>query len=303
MTAVGVPVLVIAGVSSGVGKTTVTLGLLEALTRRGLTVQAFKVGPDFIDPGFHAMATGRPSYTLDGWMCGREHALETVARHAADADLAVVEGVMGCFDGYEGRSEEGSTAEVAKWLGAPVVLVVDASAMARSAAAVVLGFEQFDAALELRGVIFNRVGGELHRQWLGEAAERNCRARPLGSLPYAPGVTLPERHLGLVTAAEGGYTDKLRSELAALVQAHVDIDALLGLARSHGLRLPHPTLEEPPASVARIYSLTDPRGGAPRAEGFLVGQTLMSYLHLHWASSPALAAGLVAVCRTGRCRA
>src|SRR5437879_6915475 len=108
--------LVVGGVSSGVGKTTVTLALLEALRRRGLTVQAFKVGPDFIDPGFHELVTGRPSYNLDGWMCGRTHVRSTVARHARDADLALVEGMMGCFDGLDGTGEEGSTAQVAKWL-------------------------------------------------------------------------------------------------------------------------------------------------------------------------------------------
>ena len=131
-----VPVIVIAGVSSGVGKTTVTLGLLEALHRRGLAVQAFKVGPDFIDPAFHSLATGRPSYNLDGWMCGRDQVMATVGERAAQADLALVEGVMGCFDGTDGLTEDGSTAQIAKWLGAPVVLVLDAGALARSAAAV-----------------------------------------------------------------------------------------------------------------------------------------------------------------------
>ncbi|HEX9408871.1 MAG TPA: AAA family ATPase, partial [Methylomirabilota bacterium] len=154
-----VPALVIAGVSSGVGKTTVALGLLEALHRRGLAVQAFKVGPDFIDPAFHALATGRTSYNLDGWMCGRDQVMATVGERAAQADLALVEGVMGCFDGSDGLTEDGSTAQIAKWLGAPVALVLDAGALARSAAAVVLGFERFDPALALAGVIFNRVGG------------------------------------------------------------------------------------------------------------------------------------------------
>src|ERR1700745_3399889 len=120
-------VLVVAGASSGVGKTTVTIGLLEAFRRRGLIVQAFKVGPDFIDPGFHALATQRPSYNLDGWMCGRASVRETAARQSADADLVVGEGMMGCFDGVDGTSEDGSTAQIAKWLAAPVVLVVDAS--------------------------------------------------------------------------------------------------------------------------------------------------------------------------------
>src|SRR5256712_1332325 len=168
--------LVVAGVASGVGKTIVTLGLLAALRRRGLIVQAFKVGPDFVDPGFHELVTGRTSYNLDGWMCGRDHVLATVARHAGDADLAVVEGVMGCFDGLDGTSDDGSTAQVAKWLGAPVVLVIDARAQSRSAAAVVLGFERFDPALNVAAVIANRVGGDVHRRWVEDAINATCRA-------------------------------------------------------------------------------------------------------------------------------
>ena len=233
-----VPVLVVAGVWSGVGKTTVTLGILEALRRRGLRVQGFKVGPDFIDPAFHALATGRPAYNLDGWMCGREHVVAAVARRAADADLAVVEGVMGCFDGLEGASETGSTAEIAKWLGAPVVLVLDAGAMARSAAAVLLGFERFDPDVELAGVIFNRAGGLVHRQWLHDAVALSCETRVLGALPHEGAVVLPERHLGLVTAAEGGYSAPLRRRLADLIEQHVDVDALIGAARSRVERRP-----------------------------------------------------------------
>ena len=211
------PVLVIGGVSSGVGKTTVTLGLLEALRRRGLAIQAFKVGPDFIDPAYHAIATGGASYNLDGWMCGREQVVATVAERGGHADLALVEGVMGCFDGRDGLGEDGSTAQIAKWLGAPVILVLDAGALARSAAAVVLGFERFDPALALAGVIFNRAAGPTHRQWLTQAVASACKARPLGALPHDPGVALPERHLGLVTAAEGGYSPELRQRLAELI--------------------------------------------------------------------------------------
>jgi len=455
-----VRVLVIAGVSSGVGKTTVTLGLLEALRRRGLAVQAFKVGPDFIDPAYHTLATGRPSYNLDGWMCGREQVVATVGERSAQTDLALVEGVMGCFDGTDGLSEDGSTAQIAKWLGAPVVLVLDAGALARSAAAVVLGFERFDPELALAGVIFNRTGGALHRQWLTDAVTRACKARPLGALPGDPGVALPERHLGLVTAVEGGYSSDVRQRLAGLIEAHVDIEVLIGLARSRVARratprarlaapsatiaiardqafqfyypdnlraleragarlafwspiadralpeadglyigggypelygrelagngamreavrafacsgrpvyaecgglmylaesltdldgrvwpmvgkLPAPVVMERgrlvigyreveltsagplgppgtrarghefhcsrlgdvPASVARVYAVTDGRGGLPRAEGFAVGGTLMSYVHLHFGSNPALAANFVAACRRPLARA
>jgi len=227
-----IPTLVIAGVASGVGKTTLTLGLLEVLRRRGLVVQPFKVGPDFIDPGFHGLIAGRPSHNLDGWLCSREFVCDMVARQAAAADLALVEGVMGCFDGRGATSEEGSTAEVAKWLGAPVVLVVDAGAMARSAGAIVLGFERFDPDLDLAGVVFNRVAGEAHWMWLREAVAKRCRAAPLGYLPRRDSLSLPERHLGLVTAAEQGLSRALLDELSAAIEASVDVDRLLRLARS-----------------------------------------------------------------------
>ncbi len=224
--------LVIAGVSSGTGKTTVTLGLLEALRRRGLEVAAFKVGPDFIDPGFHERITGRPSYALDGWMCSKETVLATVARQAAHADLAVIEGMMGCFDGLDGATEDGSTAQIAKWLGAPVILVVDAQAIARSAAAVVMGFEQFDPDLDVAGVIFNRAGGPAHYRWMCEALERSCRARPVGFLPLRGSLALPERHLGLVTAVEQGLSGAFLAELREVIEECLDVDRLLALATS-----------------------------------------------------------------------
>ena len=228
-----IPALVVAGVASGVGKTTFTLGLLETLRRRGLAVQPFKVGPDFIDPGFHALVAGRPSYTLDGWMCSRAYVRSTVSRAAATADLTVIEGVMGCFDGRGAASDEGSTAEVAKWLGAPVILVLDAGAMARSAGAIVLGFERFDPELDLAGVVFNHVAGEGHWEWLRQAVAGRCRAAPLGFLPRRDALSLPERHLGLVTAAERGLPPPLLDELCRVMEASVDIDRLLSLARSH----------------------------------------------------------------------
>jgi cobyrinic acid a,c-diamide synthase len=227
-----IPTLVIAGVASGVGKTTFTLGLLEVLRRRGLVVQPFKVGPDFIDPGFHGLVAGRPSHNLDGWLCSREFVRDLVARQAAEADLALVEGVMGCFDGRGATSEEGSTAEVAKWLSAPVVLVVDARAMARSAGAIVLGFERFDPDLDLAGVVFNRVASETHWRWLRETVSARCRATPLGYLPRRDSLSLPERHLGLVTAAEHGLSHALLDELVAAIEGSVDVDRLLQLAKS-----------------------------------------------------------------------
>jgi cobyrinic acid a,c-diamide synthase len=251
-------IIVVAGTASGVGKTTVTLGLMQAYQRRGLVVQAFKVGPDFIDPGLHELVTGRPSYNLDGWMCGRDAVLATVARHTADADLAVVEGVMGCFDGSDATGEDGSTAQIAKWLGAPVVLVIDASGQSRSAAAVVAGFEHFDPALAVAAVIANRVGGEVHGRWVADAVQASCRAVPLGAIPRDDALVLPERHLGLVTAAEGLLTPDFRDHLANVIERHVDLDQLLALAaQSAGFARPIPDLgggrakSEPEARSAR----------------------------------------------------
>jgi len=223
-------ILMVAGVASGVGKTTVTLGLLEAFRRRGLVVQGFKVGPDFIDPGFHEIVTGRGSYNLDGWMCGHDYVLATVARRAADADLAIVEGVMGCFDGLDATSDEGSTAQIAKWLDAPVVLVIDAQAQAGSAAAVALGFEQFDPDMKLAAVIINRVGGVTHARSVRDAISARCRARVMGALVYDEQIALAERHLGLVTAGEGSLTAAKRARLADAIERSVDLEGLLGLA-------------------------------------------------------------------------
>jgi cobyrinic acid a,c-diamide synthase len=224
-------VVVVAGTASGVGKTSVTLGLLSALRRRGLRVQAFKVGPDFIDPGLHEVASGRASYNLDGWMCGREVVLATVARRAADADVAIVEGVMGCFDGIDGTSDDGSTAQIARWLGAPVVLVVDAGAQSRSAAATVLGFERFDPALNVAAVIVNRVGGDTHARWVSEAIRAACRAVPLGAIPRDDAWwAMPERHLGLLTAADGVIAGERLVRMAETVERTIDLDALLALA-------------------------------------------------------------------------
>jgi cobyrinic acid a,c-diamide synthase len=245
---VSVPMVVVAGVASGVGKTTVTLGLLEAYRRRGLAVQAFKVGPDFIDPSFHELVTGRASYNLDGWMCGRAAVMDTVARHARDADLAIVEGMMGCFDGVDAASDEGSTAEIAKWLEAPVVLVLDASGQSRSAAAVVLGFQHFDPTLRFGGVISNRVGGETHGRWVGEVIAAATGARPLGAIPFDRALPIPERHLGLVTAMEGTWSQEKRGLLAAIMERSVNLDGLLALARA--ARPTIPSTPDPPPAVS-----------------------------------------------------
>lgn len=233
------PRLVIAGTSSGVGKTTVTLALLAALTARGCRVQPFKVGPDFIDPGHHTAVTGRPSRNLDGWMLGETVNRGIFARAAADADFSIIEGMMGLFDGSSPVDEKGSTAELAKQLGAPVLLVIDGSAVARSAAAMALGYARFDPSLRVAGVLFNRVSGEGHYRLLKEAIEAETDLVSVGYLSPDPAVTVQDRHLGLITAIEQESPDLYR-RLAQAAAETVDLDRVEALAQSAGEFHPDP---------------------------------------------------------------
>ncbi|WP_051822344.1 cobyrinate/hydrogenobyrinate a,c-diamide synthase [Desulfonatronum thiodismutans] len=195
--------LVVAGTRSGCGKTLTTLGLAAAFREHGLRVQGFKVGPDFIDPTHLAAVSGRFVHNLDGWILSRDVILELFHLYAGDADVCLVEGVMGLFDGASGSEESGSTAQMAKWLGLPVVLVVDARSQGRSAAALVRGFRDFDPELRLAGVIFSQVGGPSHEALIREAMSTYLPDLPcLGFLPRRPDLVLPSRHLGLVMAAD-----------------------------------------------------------------------------------------------------
>lgn len=240
--------LLIAAPASGCGKTTVTLGLLAALRRRGLAVAPFKVGPDYIDPGHHAAVCGRPSRNLDGWMCGEDWVRASFARGCAGAQLALVEGVMGLFDGAAGDSDVGSSAEIARWLDASVVLVVDARSQARSVAALVKGFVDFDPALRFAGVVLNRVGSARHAELLGTALASVPGLPPLlGCLPREGQIALPERHLGLVTAADGGAD---YGALADLVEAHLDLEALLAAVGTRAF--PAAAVSAPVPKRARI---------------------------------------------------
>ena len=243
--------IVIAGTNSGAGKTTITLGLMAALTARGYRIAPFKVGPDFIDPGHHTRITGRISRNLDGWMLSHATNRETFSRHAAAGDIAVVEGVMGLFDGYDGRSEAGSTAQMAKWLGLPVLLVVGARSMARSAAALVQGFERFDDGLAYAGVLFNQLGSDRHLHYLQEAMEDHVRMPVLGGLLRDEAIAIPERHLGLVTREDHDLSEKSRSRLAELIESRMDLDALL--ASLPDIRLPaRAAAETGTGSTARV---------------------------------------------------
>ena len=203
------------------------MGLMAALTARGCTVAPFKVGPDFIDPGHHTRITRRTCRNLDGWMLPKKTNWDCFSRHAAGADIAVVEGVMGLFDGYDGRSEAGSTAQMAKWLGLPVVLMVGARSMARSAAALVQGFERFDEGLLYAGVMFNHLGSDRHLRYLQEAMEGHVHMPVLGGLLRDEAIAIPERHLGLVTREDHDLSAKSQARLAELIEARMDLDALL----------------------------------------------------------------------------
>jgi cobyrinic acid a,c-diamide synthase len=220
--------VIIAAPSSGSGKTTVTLGIMESLKRRGLTVAPFKVGPDFIDPGYHRMVTGRPSVNLDSWMCSEAFVRETFARHANEADIAVIEGVMGLFDGLGGTGR-GSTAEIAKLLRIPVVLVVDAAGQAGSVAALVKGFAEFDPEIVLAGVILNNVASPNHRRILVEAVTAALPGIPvIGAVRREESLMIPSRHLGLVTADENPLSPFYLHRLARIVEEQLDLDLLLG---------------------------------------------------------------------------
>ncbi|MDQ3680565.1 MAG: cobyrinate a,c-diamide synthase, partial [Actinomycetota bacterium] len=218
-----------AGTASGVGKTTIATGLMAALRRRGLTVAAAKVGPDFIDPGYHALATGRPGRNLDAWMCGSEAVAPLAARAGAGADLLVVEGVMGLFDGASDDGFTASTAHVATLLGAPIILVVDASAMSRSVAALVHGYATFDPVVRVAGVVLNRVGGDGHERMLREALAP-LGLPVLGVLRRDDSWSWRDRHLGLVPVVEQPEAVRRSLDrLATAVEAGCDLDAVVGL--------------------------------------------------------------------------
>jgi cobyrinic acid a,c-diamide synthase len=217
--------LVIAGTQSGVGKTTVALALMAALRRRGLVVQPFKVGPDFIDPGHHTAICGRISRNLDTWMLSEDAVRALFNRASAGADISIIEGVMGLFDGRSATDPRGSTAHLAKVLGASVLLVVDASSVSASVAAIVKGFAEFDPDLPLAAVLCNRAAGPRHYASLETAIRRYTPLAPAGWLPRRPDWHIPQRHLGLITREDWNGLDP--DKLAAAFEETVDVDLLL----------------------------------------------------------------------------
>lgn len=217
--------ILIAGTSSGSGKTTITLGLLAALRNMGLAVQPFKCGPDFIDPGLHQLACGRVSRNLDLWMMGEAQVRDTFAADAAEADISVIEGVMGMFDG-----QGSSSAALAKALGVPVVLILDVRSAAESVAAVLKGFETLMPEVAPVAVILNRVASPRHLELVSGAIRKHCRAEILGHLPQNLDFSMPSRHLGLFTGEEQPIGPEALETLAATIQAQVNLERLLELA-------------------------------------------------------------------------
>ncbi len=240
--------VLIAGTHSGVGKTTVAAAAIAGLRARGLRVAACKTGPDFLDPFHLAAASGAPCRNLDPWMLGREGCAAVLGRAAVGGDIAVIEGMMGLFDGRSGASDDGSSAELARWFDLPVVLVADASAGARSLAATVLGFARFDPRVKLAGVVFNRIAGEAHLSYLREAMRELPGIAVLGGCPADEALKVPERHLGLVPPQAPGPG-------AAWAGQHLDLDRLIALATELSLPAPPPAAQ--PAAALRMAVARD----------------------------------------------
>jgi cobyrinic acid a,c-diamide synthase len=229
-----IPRIVIAGVTSGVGKTTIAAAIMHILNRKGLQVQPFKVGPDFIDPSYHTYITGRQSRNLDAWMMGIDGILECFDNASYGADIAVVEGVMGLFDGISGKDDFASTAQVAKILDSPIILVIDAGKAARSIAAIAIGFIHFDRKIKIAGVILNNVAGDKHANFIIDAFADKVKAPIIGMVRRNNKITMPERHLGLIPAQE--LEEKQRMSIihsAKIVAEQINLEKILDLERVH----------------------------------------------------------------------
>ncbi len=248
------PTCIISGTSSGSGKTTVALGLMAAFKEKGYRVQPFKCGPDFIDPGLHKLVTGKVSRNLDLWMSGEEFSRKTLARHSSGADIAIIEGVMGMFDG--GISSSGALSEA---LNIPTILVLDVRSMAESAAAIVKGFECLRPEAAPKGIILNRVASTRHLQLVSDAIREHCQAEILGYLPRTLEFSIPSRHLGLLTGDESPLGPEAIQLLAKTVTEHVDLDRLMRLCT---------TVPQPAACTASTPKKTQCRIGVARDKAF-----------------------------------
>ncbi len=226
-----IPRLVIAGTQSGVGKTSITLGLVAAFKRRGLRVQTFKVGPDYLDPTYLALASGRPCYNLDGWMTSQKYVRELLAHASSGSDLVIIEGVMGLFDGADPATLAGSTAEIARWLEAPVLLVANAHGAGRSFAATVHGYTTFVPEICLAGVIANQCGSDRHAEGISNSLSSAELPPLLGAVKRGALPELPSRHLGLVTADAKRFSQAALDQLADAMEAALALDKILEVAR------------------------------------------------------------------------
>ena len=267
------PTVVIAGVRSGVGKTTIATGIMGALTRRGYAVQPFKAGPDYIDPSYHRVACGVPSRNLDTWLLPHATVLELYGKASSKRQISVVEGVMGLFDGHSSLDEEGSTAQLAKLLNAPVILVADAAKVARSVAAEVLGYQQFDPGLNVAGVILNGVGSDRHLEFCQPQIEATTGLPVLGYLPRRAEFEQPERHLGLIPTVEGTVANQWYDILIAQIEETIDVERVARLARQCA----------PPQSHPQVY----PQEPQPRRAVIAVAQDQAIQLLLPGLAGPA----------------
>ncbi|MGP1585914.1 MAG: cobyrinate a,c-diamide synthase [Schwartzia sp. (in: firmicutes)] len=282
-----IPRVVIAATQSGSGKTTIVTGLLAALRARGLRVQSYKIGPDYIDPGYHALASGHPAHNLDTWLVPEEKARDIFCRTAEDADIAVIEGVMGLYDG--GTKGISSTAAVAKLLDAPVLLVINAKAMGESAAALALGFRAYDPAVRLSGVILNRLGSDTHRAMIEEAMAR-LDVPVYGAVRRDEKLTLPERHLGLLPAEENARDRETVAAIGQAVGTQVDLAGIEVLAKT-APDIPRGEERQRPAEVrARIAVAKDEAFSFYYPESLRVledfGAEILPFSPLHDAALP-----------------
>lgn len=238
------PRITIAGPYSGVGKTSISVGLMGALKRRGLKVQAFKIGPDYIDPSHHSIMLNRPSRNLDAWMVHPNGILEIFQRATQDVDIAVIEGVMGLFDGFDESNENGSTAHIAKLLKSPVILVINVHGMAKSVAPIALGYEKYDRNVRLSGFILNEVGSKKHIDWCKKAINSVTKLPVIGALPRNKDIEMQERHLGLIPQRERAHPKPFLNLLTNFIEENVDVDRIIDIARS---------AEDLPKSSNKVY--------------------------------------------------
>ncbi|TYR80612.1 cobyrinate a,c-diamide synthase [Priestia megaterium] len=249
--------LVIAGTGSGVGKTTLTIGLMAALRKIGYSVQGFKCGPDYIDPTYHTAVTGRPSRNVDSWMLNHELVKEIVERGSEGADISIIEGVMGFFDGKNPTNNAGTTAEISLITQSPVILVVNCASMARSAAAIVKGFQAFLPETNIVGVVANRVGSEGHFKIVKAAIEQECGIPVVGYLKRNAELSIPERHLGLIPSIERGELDSFFNQLSELVLETIDVKKVYKLAKAPELKVNEPVFTAASEPTIRIAVAKD----------------------------------------------